>query len=68
MKTITKKQLALEYFPHTQDPATAVRHLMRWIHKCQPLHKQLTATGYNKHAKCFMPLQVKLIIEYLGEP
>lgn len=63
----TKKELALKYFPDS-SPRTAVGHLMTWIYRCKPLIDELEATGYNKSAKAFSPRQVKLIVEYLGEP
>lgn len=63
----TKKELALMYFPDS-TPRTAVGHLMTWICRCKPLVEDLEASGYEKSAKAFSPRQVKLIVEYLGEP
>ena len=67
IRQYTKKQLALMYFPDS-NPRTAVKHLMAWIRLCTPLWSELQTTGYQKMSKNFTPRQVKLIIEYLGEP
>ena len=67
IRTYTKKELALMYFPESY-PRTAVNHLMAWIHLCTPLWKELLDMGYRKTSKVFSPKQVKAIVEYLGEP
>lgn len=67
IRQYTKKQLALMYFPDS-NPRTAVKHLMAWIHLCVPLWDELLHSGYQPTSKSFTPRQVKLIIEYLGEP
>lgn len=67
IRTYTKKELALMYFPESY-PRTAVNHLMAWIHLCTPLWNELLDMGYRKTSKSFSPKQVKVIVEYLGEP
>lgn len=67
LRPYTKKEFALMYFPES-IPSTAVKHLMAWIRRCTPLWDALQAMGYQKLSKSFTPRQVKLIIEYLGEP
>lgn len=67
IKTYTKKQLALSYFPDSQ-PRTAVNRLMAWVKKCTPLWQQLQLSGYRKTSKTLSPREVKLIVEYLGDP
>ena len=67
IRAYSKKELALRYFP-TSTHATAVCHLKAWLKRCAPLCAALEATGYNKHTKCFTPLQVALIVKYLGDP
>lgn len=67
IRTYTKKELALMYFPESY-PRTAVNHLMVWIHLCTPLWNELLDMGYRKTSKVFSPKQVKTIVEYLGEP
>ena len=67
IRAYTKKELALMYFPDSQ-PRTAVNHLMAWVRRCTPLWEQLLATGYSTTGKAFTPRQVRLVVEYLGEP
>ena len=67
IRAYTKKELALRYFPDS-DPRTAVNHLMNWINRCTSLLAQLHEAGYEKRAKAFTPRQVRLIIDFLGEP
>ncbi len=67
IRAYTKKELALMYFPDSQ-PRTAVNHLMAWVRRCTPLWNELEQTGYYKDSKAFTPRQVRLVVEYLGEP
>jgi len=64
----SKKELALCYFPSSDNPHTAVNHLMSWIRRSSLLHDALVRQGYSKTAKWFTPREVKLIVEHLGEP
>lgn len=68
IRAYTKKELALCYFPESQNPHTAVGHLMRWITHCAPLYCELQQGGYQKNSKWFSPREVRLITEFLGEP
>lgn len=63
----SKKELALLYFPDS-EPRIARAHLMRWIANCKPLCAALHETHYDPKAKYFSPKQLKLVLEYLGEP
>jgi hypothetical protein len=47
---------------------SAVRQLNRWITTCADLSRELRATDYNPFSKTLTALQVRLIVEYLGEP
>ena len=67
IRTYTKKELALCYFPDS-NPRTAVSHLMSWIQRCTPLWNLLLASGYQSTSKDFNPHQVRLIVDHLGEP
>ncbi len=67
IRTYTKKELALMYFPDS-SPRTAVNHLMVWIRRCTPLWQQLQAMGYRTTSKAFTPREVRAIVEQLGEP
>lgn len=68
IRTYSKKELALLYFPNSKYPHTAVNHLMSWIRNCEPLWVQLQNSGYRKTSKFFNPRQVGLIVKFLGEP
>ena len=50
IRAYTKKELALLYFPDS-TPATAVKHLMATIRRCDMLWDELQAMGYNNHQK-----------------
>lgn len=67
IRTYTKKELALMYFPDSQ-PRTAVNHLMAWIRRCAQLWTELQTMGYQTTSKAFTPREVKAIVEQLGEP
>ena len=67
IRAYTKKELALMYFPDSL-PRTAVNHLMAWVRRCTPLREELLNTGYSPTSKAFTPRQVRLVVEYLGEP
>lgn len=62
-----KQELAMLYFPDA-DPRTATNHLMRWINRCDPLVEALGRIHYRRTTKYFTSTQVRLIMEYLGEP
>ena len=67
IRTYTKRQLALMYFPDSQ-PRTAVNHLMAWIRRCTTLWQQLQDMGYQTTCKAFTPREVRAIVNQLGEP
>ncbi|MCM1109250.1 MAG: DUF4248 domain-containing protein [Clostridium sp.] len=64
----TRRTLALMYFP--KSPARqAVRRLTEWIHRCRPLHEQLTRDGREFDRRRNLTIrEVHLIFEYLGDP
>jgi hypothetical protein len=63
-----KKELAMCYFPDSADAHNAVTHLMRWIGKCKPLMAELQRAHYHKNDRWFTPRQVRIILDFLGEP
>lgn len=67
LRFYSKKELALLYFPDS-EPRIASAHLRRWIAYCKPLRAALRQAHYDPKAKYLTPKQVKLIVEYLGEP
>ena len=68
IRSYSKKELALCYFPTAENPRSASKHLLAWITRCTPLHEALLKQGYRNTNKWFKPGEVKLIVEYIGEP
>lgn len=66
-KTMTKKELAVLYFPHLR-PHKAVGHLARWLAAAPSLMAQLEEAGYVKTQQTLTPRQVDLITSHLGDP
>ncbi len=62
-----KQELAMLYFPGVSKE-TAARNLRRWIEHCNQLYESLLNQGYDKNRKFFLRQEVKLIVDYLGEP
>ena len=56
----TKRELARLYFP--------VANLRNLFKRNKELMDSLQKSGYNPHNKCLTPRQVRLIVDYLGEP
>lgn len=46
----------------------ALQLLRRWIYANKQLMVELKEAGYNKNRHSYLPLEVKLIFKYLGEP
>ena len=67
MKTYTKKELALLYFPDS-TPDTAVKHLMTLIRRNDMLWDELQSMGYRSKSKTFTPRQVAAIVDWIGAP
>ena len=62
-----KQELAMMYFRYASKEC-ATRNLRRWIEHCTDLREALLAGGYDKNRHFFLSKEVKLIVEYLGEP
>ena len=67
VRPMSKMELAMAYAPNL-TPQGAVNRLMDWIHHNPELTESLLRTGYRKSQKLFTSLQVRYIIDYLGEP
>ena len=65
--TYTMKELALCYFEKSV-PTSASCQLKKWIVKNENLILDLKNAGYRNGQRMFTPLQVKIIVQYLGEP
>ena len=63
-----RRDLAIMYFPD-KTPDQAVRNLRRWIENCPDLVAALKEIGMpRKHKKDLTARQVRIIMEYLGDP
>ena len=62
-----KIELAVLYAPNLK-PDIARRRLTKWIGKNKALLAELTKRGYTERLQYFTTAQVRLIVEYLGEP
>ena len=67
VRPMSKMELAMLYAP-TLTPQGAVTRLMEWIRHNPELTESLFRSGYRKSQKLFTSLQVRYIIDYLGEP
>ena len=70
MNFIRKNELAFKYFPDAPTKKAATDNLTRAINRCKPLLEALTRSpgGYSTLDKQYLPHQVELIYQYLGEP
>ena len=62
-----RTELALLYNPGLTD-YSAYRKLMQWIAHSRPLTLRLEELGYDPRRRTFTPLEVRAIVEALGEP
>ena len=62
-----RTELAQCYFPNL-SPQSAYRKLETWIDYHPTLRERLRATSTNPHSRVYMPVQVRLIVEAIGEP
>lgn len=67
IRVYSKEELAMLYNPG-KCLTPALQCFYRWIRMNSKLMEELEAVGYNKHRHSFTPLEVRLIIKYLGEP
>lgn len=67
IKSYSWKELACLYAPDLQ-PASATKRLHRWIMFNPKLQKSLVKVGWSKGQRHLTPLQVQILIDFLGEP
>ena len=67
VRSMSKSELAQAYAP-TLTPQGAVNRLMDWIRRNAELTEALGRSGYRKQQKLFTSYQVRIILDYLGEP
>ena len=60
-------ELALLYFPNSTKKSASTQ-LGRWMRQNEKLKLQLLELGYKPRNKILTPVQVKLIVELIGEP
>lgn len=61
------QELAIRYFPYIK-PHSAGNQLRRWILYSRELQDKLTACHYSPGQRILTPLQVRCLVEHLGEP
>ena len=62
-----RTELAQCYFPAVNSQV-AYRKLQTWIDYYPHLRERLEAAGANPRSRMYMPAQVKMIVEAIGEP
>ena len=67
LRIYAKGELAMLYFPSRSKEA-ATRMLLRWIHNCKGLVKELKKYGYGSPRRFYTKKEVETIVKYLGEP
>ena len=63
----SKEELAMLYNP-TYCISNAIYTLAAWIRHNKALKGELEKVGYYKYRRTFTPLEVKVLVKYLGEP
>ncbi len=66
-RAYSKRELAGFYNPCITEKS-AVNTLMEWIKRNNKLYDELLDTGYRVRSRIFTPLQVNIIVHYLGRP
>ena len=63
-----KSELAMLYFPNASTPSGALNNLNYWIDTKPGLRQKLREIGMRKKAHFFIPKEVELIVNDIGEP
>lgn len=67
IRTYGWQELAVQYAPEL-SPGSAARRLSRWVDKNEVLTSELIRLGWRKGYRVLTPIQVKAMVELLGEP
>ena len=67
IRTYGWQELAILYAPDL-TPESAVKRLGLWVRHNQKLCNELIDTGWKRGNRVLTPLQVQVILHYLGEP
>ena len=62
-----RMELAQLYSPELTDIA-AYRKMKKWIERCPGLLQRLYDLGYQPEQSSYTPLEVRVIVDALGEP
>ena len=60
-------ELALLYFPNSTKKSASTQ-LGRWVRQNEKLKMQLLELGFKPRKKILTPIQVRLFIEFFGQP
>lgn len=63
-----KSELAMLYFPNARTASGALNNLNFWIDTKPGLRQKLREIGMPKKAHFFIPKEVELIVNDIGEP
>lgn len=66
-KVIGHMELGSLYLPHIA-PKSASRQLTRWIEQDPDLLDDLRQKGYRKGQRMYLPAQVAVLFDHLGDP
>lgn len=66
-KAYSWKELAILYAPGI-TPHSASRRLTHWVVINKKLYDRLIQSGWSKGFRVLSPLQVGIIVDFLGEP
>ncbi|NDV63763.1 DUF4248 domain-containing protein [Bacteroides sp. 224] len=67
LRSYTKAELALLYSPHNA-PRTAIRKFNSWLRHSPRLWEPLRESGVSIATREYNPMQVQMIVNYLGAP
>ena len=67
VRTYSFQELALSYAPDLSIGA-ATNRLSQWIRQGKSLKAELLDVGWTPRSKNFTPMQVQVIVDYLGAP
>jgi len=68
IRSYSKSQLALMYFPDSNSSHSAVNLFMSRLNRYPDIIQELEKMGYRKTDKIFTPRMVAYLFEELGEP
>ncbi len=68
IRPYSKRELAMLYFPSTKNRNSAVKNLHNLMHRNPDLMKELAEARYQPRCRILTPLQIRIIVRYLGEP